>query len=452
MFRFSNYLLLLLSGWVVLSAQPDSFKIPGMSIKTGFSFADIYREKNSFSKTNISFHNTYLVFSNIKSDWFYDLTINYQKPIVFTENTKEKTFFSLKQQRTDLEIGIGKRIGIYDYKIELGITNQNSVIETFYRLKMKLNLDRNLFKSTEFEFGSGFNPFIFAAGYDASSFVINNSNKNNYASACIELKLFDNYFFELKGLSSFNFSKEDSQSGYISNQKYLFSSVSSFIKHYSDKFEILLDMNYTQLDGDLTMYYAGNSFSDNSANKLNLTSIKLSVSNSDNEKLFNSIDVNWIKFNGAFTGNFQSWPFIDVLSSIIANRVYYKGNIKSNLFFSSTKFNLKYEKIGLMPAFSLISIIPEASVESWQPLFLIFGIKDYRKSELTIKNALLGHLSFNINYFSDGYKIDFSFGQLFPIHIWYKTKKTEGGGITGTSEKTKSDGGRWVSLNLFYNL
>jgi hypothetical protein len=149
------------------------------------------------------------------------------------------------------------------------------------------------------------------------------------------------------------------------------------IKNRSDNFPIA-DVSRTSLRMKTHLLMNDLQFS-----SINISDLSLFRINSD--ILLNKFiiplrfSISYNLFKGNISGNAESWPFTDIIQSIIVNRINFKAFGSINIIESSFHSQLVNKFLVIKPLIDIFYIQPELTIQNWQPVFLAFGIKDYNE-------------------------------------------------------------------------
>jgi hypothetical protein len=153
--------------------------------------------------------------------------------------------------------------------------------------------------------------------------------------------------------------------------------------------------------------------------------------------------------HGRIVGNIQSWPFLEVLETVIENRVNYRLTGDVQLWYAGMEYSWNWANARFSPSVFVYDVRPNMRIESWQPEFLVFGFKNYSESVLDIRRITLGRvqLSYQMDFPIASFTI--TANQMFPI---FTARRTEVAGATSGVPsggfQTRSDGGRWFMISI----
>lgn len=218
----------------------------------------------------------------------------------------------------------------------------------------------------------------------------------------------------------------------------------NFKWHYSDRWIHSFQFEGFYGFGNPEWFYLETPFSSNE-NGL-VTDYRLSASS-----LFQSSSD--IRYTGSLSlinqslqsdGLLQSFPFTPAIISLISDYYFYSMDVNLSRF----SMNLKRESV--LSGRSSYSISagyeffqPNVNIQSWEPLFLLFGRKNEQISRLDIVSAHFLPISGSWNYQCDALKFSFGLSQLIPIYFETKVASKS----TGNSEPNPNSGSESNSEN-----
>lgn len=168
-----------------------------------------------------------------------------------------------------------------------------------------------------------------------------------------------------------------------------------------------------------------------------------------------SVTAEWRMIEGSGSGYVETWPFISIIQSLLPVREYYtaSGRLEMLSLHASSLFAIG-EKTDLTAGFRALQLHPQLVVETWQPTFLIFGMRAYRRNELSIETADIGLLSLGITRRFGDFELSYAFSQLLPLRIVQRQSEDgSGSAISGVSSAsdataTKTTGGQFHYVTL----
>ncbi|MCK9211348.1 MAG: hypothetical protein M0P61_10980 [Ignavibacteriaceae bacterium] len=433
-------------------AQPFYLKSDSLSTVTlSTSYFDLLRTKNSTSNTAISFQKTSAQFE--------------------TSFGEDRLFFSIETGKNNIQVENG--ISLLHFKTgqsihRLTADNEFSFNPFFAELFLRVNQIRSV---STLDYGGSFGfrnsshwferfrigyysysfPWIFGLRYQDSEIDINNMTmltKVFYEIGFHPIKKTGLTFQYEKYISSKNknenpvFAVDDKSAGSLA--KLIFTN-SSFI--------IPVEINFFHGQGEsfFDLFYSQNSFSQNSFTDALYNGIKLKGSESIDYQWIPSISIRYDFFKGSMVGNIQSWPFTSVLTSFIANRINYRLTGQVYLFSLEAEKRFTFSCFSIQPELSLHQILPEVTLDNWQPSYLVFGVKDFSRNILPVRKALIGKISFSASYQLKFCTFILQAGQFIPLQIIKKELPASAVSpvvIITQAGPSKIDGGRWISFSI----
>jgi len=435
-----------------ISAQPFIFKENSLSKLTfSSSYFDFYRSTNSSTTTSSFLSKTTIGYEG-----------NFNKHYVAVTLVKEENVVSIENKSSLINFKGGQNVYNFSSAYEY------SVKPFFFEGSGKLNLLR---KKTLFDYGGyiGFKDTtqwisLFGVGYFRSSYPwLFNLKYLDSGMDLNNLTQLDKIFYKfsitpVKGYSidftyekylpvknkneNSHFSVEDNSTGFTSNTVFKTSIASVPVE---------LNYNYGEGRNSYAIYYSGNTFSSNAIPEILMNSISVKTFNSANILWLPQIFISYDYYKAAMVGNIQSWPFTSFFTSFIANRLNYRLVGHLYLFSLEAKKAIHFEHFSIQPEAGLYQFLPEITLDSWQPSYLVFGVKDFVRNNVPIRKALMGKVSVEFTYTFNDFVLQLDGGQYFPIKIVKKESVSTAGAPTSSSSPTtatKSDGGRWITLKI----
>jgi len=129
-------------------------------------------------------------------------------------------------------------------------------------------------------------------------------------------------------------------------------------------------------------------------------------------------DVSWTRIIGSLDGRVESWPFVSVLQSPFAQRANFdiEGTFRLLKVHTGAIVQLTdWFKMG--GGISVLRLIPDLRIESWQPGFLGIGRKAYTDRRLSVEQLDGGMISAGFQMKLGNVAIDYSVNQFIPINL-----------------------------------
>ena len=433
-------------------AQPFYFPVDSLSfIKLSTSYFDLLRTTNSTSTTTSFLQKTSAEFqTSSKTNKFY-LSLETEKNRLKIDNSVSHVEFNTGQYinriTTDYEFSFDpffaelylrgnqiKSVSTIDYGGSIGFVDAYHWFEKF----------RVGYYSYSF-------PWIFGLKYIDSEIDINNLTQLSKIIYNVSLHPTEQNRLSIqyeKYLSAKNknenpvFAVEDETASSFTNLT--FSNSSLFVP---------IEVNYSHAQGEtfFDFIYAQNSFSSSSFKNVLYNGISVKSLESDEFIWLPAFSVGYDFYKGSAVGNIQSWPFTSVLTSLIANRINYRLAGHLYLLTIQMEKQFRFSKFSITPGLSIYQILPEVTLDNWQPSYLVFGVKDFTRNILPIRKAIIGKLKLSASYQFNAYTLILECGQFVPLKVVKKELPSSGvtpGIVTTQAKPSKVDGGRWLSLSL----
>jgi len=244
---------------------------------------------------------------------------------------------------------------------------------------------------------------------------------------------------------------ENPSETYSMEAKPVYDKIRLEIKNRSDNIPVSIDVSRTSLTMKTHLLMNDLQFS-----SINISELSLFRINSDVQ--FNkliiplrcSISFNFL--NGNIAGSAESWPFTDIIQSIIVNRINFKAFGSIKMVESSLTSQIVYKFVAIKPIIDIFYIRPDLTIQDWQPVFLAFGIKDYNESNDGINYLLLGRAGGTTDIDVGIAVITLNITQFFPLLMSKEKPQRIISGSSDSSISTNStekiSGGTFVSLTL----
>ncbi|MFI5252697.1 MAG: hypothetical protein ACHQQQ_09740 [Bacteroidota bacterium] len=167
-------------------------------------------------------------------------------------------------------------------------------------------------------------------------------------------------------------------------------------------------------------------------------------------------DIQWRSLTGNIEGHIDSWPFVSIFQSLITTREYFKlnGSLEYTKLHMGTYLPLS-ESFTLGFGGNYMHVIPSLTVESWQPKYIIFGMRAYTEKNLSIRSLDLIIVSGGLRGRLGNFEGSYSFTQFAPIRIdRMNSQKIIAGGETSSTpssgQSLKTSGGQFHQFTILY--
>ena len=175
-----------------------------------------------------------------------------------------------------------------------------------------------------------------------------------------------------------------------------------------------------------------------------------------------------IRYTGSFSlinqslqsdGLLQSFPFTPAIISLISDYYFYSMDV------SLSRFSMNVKRESVLSGRSSYSISagyeifqPNVNIQSWEPLFLLFGRKNEQINRLDIVRSHFFPVSGSWIYQHDALKFSLELSQLIPVYFETKTaSKTSGNSEPNSNSGSKSNsesrtiwGGTKITIEMSY--
>ena len=164
-----------------------------------------------------------------------------------------------------------------------------------------------------------------------------------------------------------------------------------------------------------------------------------------------TLEYSFDEISSSGSGHIESWPFTDLVSSIISNRLLYQfnGSLKVHSFFSTAKLTVL-----TLPTNFEISyhrILADVVLENWEPEFLAFGMKNYSSNPFSIQEVQLLKIGIETSFLASLGEITAHVEQYIPLAITYRQQNLTPpvpGEPPASGPSPHTDGGRKISVRL----
>jgi len=433
-------------------AQPFYFKNNSLtSVNLSTSYLDLVRTKNSISNTTISFQKTSAQFETFLGDDKLFISFESEKNKVQIDNSISQVQFRSGQSINRLTADNEFTFAPFFAELFLQVNQIRSVSTFNYGGSFGFTNSSHWFENFRIGYYSYSFPWIFGLKYHTSEIDINN------------LTMLSKVFYQVrfhpleKTWAAFQFEKYISAKNKNENTVFAVEDVTSGslakLTITSASFAIPIEIYFSHGQGEsfFDFFYSRNSFSQNSLTDALYNGINVKNSEPINYKWLPSFTVGYHFLKGSMIGNIQSWPFGSFLTSLIANRINYRVAGQAFLFSLEVEKKYTYLAVSVQPKISFFQILPEVTLDNWQPSYLVFGVKNFSRNILPVRKALLGELSLSISSKVKYCTLILQAGQFIPLQIIKKTLPASAVSpeiILTSSQPSKIDGGRWISFSV----
>ena len=222
--------------------------------------------------------------------------------------------------------------------------------------------------------------------------------------------------------------KDKSSDTYSIDAKPDYYNIGFNIKNKSERLPVTLGISKTSLTMKTHLLMDELPFSSINISDLSLFRINSDIYFSDAFIPLN-LSISYNYFQGHLSGDVQSWPFDDIIQSLFVNRLNFKAEGSVKLIEGSLASKFVYKNLVVKPLVNFYYISPDLSIQYWQPVYLVFGIKDYNESNDGINYMLLGRAGCSADIDVGIAVISLNINQFFPLVI----KKDNQNNVISTS-------------------
>ena len=245
-------------------------------------------------------------------------------------------------------------------------------------------------------------------------------------------------------------SKKNSLDTYSIDADPVYENVRLEMKHSSNHIPISIDVSRVALRMKSHLLMNDMQFSSINISHLSFFRINSDIRLNDlNTPLNFSVSYNFIQ--GNISGNAETWPFADIIQSIFVNRINFNLNGTLKIIEGSFSSHIRSNFLVIKPSVDLFYLDPEYTVKSWQPVFLVFGIKNYFERNDGINYMILGRAGAEADINIGIAIITLKIKQFFPLFTKEDKHQNVISGSTMSSPPSspkKISGGTFISISL----
>ncbi|MBX2976561.1 MAG: hypothetical protein KF721_10530 [Ignavibacteriaceae bacterium] len=422
----------------------ETYLIPSISS----TYFDIYRSRSSVSEFSTDFRNIDFDLQFSLGKHLYNFGMNSSLLSLSQINRKSDFSSNLKFSQQNIRLGYNYFGDIFQIGSKLIFFETNKLINNPFEITAGLKFDRSIFRNLKFEFSQNGLDYDSYLSYSSDELDINNMMSWNRISHSIELRNFKDDKLNFEFYSLYHNAGDPISSKHKFN---LSGNIYGLTGSYFDNQDYYsLNFNYANGSGKLQLEYDKNYYGEQKFENIKYVNIEVHLLQKALEKILDRIKISYTELGGKVTGEVQSWPFTDIVTSVVANRIYYRGAIGIKIVSLGFAKNFEVKDYEVTPRLNLFHLIPNGEIENWEPVFLVFGVKNFRSSQIDYK--YFGVLDFQLSLTKEFRDIQFQLtaGQLLPIYQSKYQKNIPSGGIQVEKPKSSEDGGRWIQLKLTY--
>lgn len=230
-----------------------------------------------------------------------------------------------------------------------------------------------------------------------------------------------------------------------------YSRILATVSHRSQNVTVTASAENDYFSGDLLLSHENLSFGYCTVNNFNYYRVSAGCSAADGESSEYNLKAEYYWLSASMIGSIESWPFTSVVNSLFLNRAYFRIAAKASALSIQSEYRYKKNGLTVTPELSFTHINPAITVETWQPEFLVFGVKNFFRNQFEITGIGFAAVSCSASYQKENFTVAAEIMQLAPLYIHKRLAQT----TTPTpqppgpaAKKTTRDGGRTVSFSV----
>jgi hypothetical protein len=430
-----------------INTSDDSYLIA----KFDFKYFDIYRSESKTSQFKSYFSTKSLNLDYKRENLFLSISLDDPQFYVSSKNSRDDNFsFKGVSGRRSIEPRIIYEDKFFNIGTAFTFYENQKIMESSFSSFLTIKFNTTIINRFKIGVSKESFPLISDITYSTEQVSFNNDLKFYKLYQSLEIGKYFNSDWKIETFQQWKFDeKQISQEHYLSNSGNFYGT--NISAEFFDK-QLCFSSSYLAGDGKLVFEYDKNSYGEENFSDIVFIKGEINSTLLSSLILIDEFKIGFMNFRGKSTGEIQSWPFTDVITSAIANRIYYRGNFNLINYYMQIKKKYKISEVEIYPELFFAHLIPKGEIENWQPLFLVFGVKDFRQSKMLYKNIGLMHFGIELKKQINQFLLTLSGGQIIQIYQ-SKIETTKIVQVSTTpSLKTKTDGGRWISVSLQYSL
>lgn len=412
-----------------------------------FNYNLIYKESSIVSLTEANYSQLDFRYSRQTSFGLIGIQYLENNYSVNTNNLKTNFFFDVKYHDNAVRAfhHFEDELIETEFQMKLNFIEKRSYLN--YSLGFALKFPTSPISKVQFTLVSEILPFFLNSKFNGESFSLNHSLQNKSFGLGINFQPMKNTILILQSSKSIP-AVVLSTSKFNTNGEISFKKYEIGLKNSQNRFSTSADVKYFELGSESTWNTEGQTFGGNNIHDVQIQIYNLASQYFFPDKSFVSCDVSYITGKGKFTGNLQTWPFTSFITSVVSNRINFRAEGEIKLISIIAGYKKSYSNFSIFPEISFYHIIPEFSLQSWQPAFLVFGVKDFTNNTSQIKtiDLLRINLVLRTSFYSNIFELDFS--QFVPVLIRRKEREELPLPTSSPKIETAVDGGRFISLKI----
>lgn len=225
----------------------------------------------------------------------------------------------------------------------------------------------------------------------------------------------------------------------------------------SPDFQIHFGQKNSYLKGTGNFYYLNQKFAKITSMKIIKEGTFGGVSFDVKDIHFFSTEVELIKISGEGKGHIETWPFTPTLEDLLGQRLYFRLNGEAEILRLGLEYHcpeFHFLSLSTRSSIDYLSIRPSGKAATWNPVFLIFGIKNLEKYFLKYQRIDGVILRLGFSHTFKHLSLCYNFFQFVPIHIKTKNidKEKSNGNTPPNLIKKSTRGGTTYLFSVSYQL
>ncbi len=219
------------------------------------------------------------------------------------------------------------------------------------------------------------------------------------------------------------------------------------------KFHFGQKKNYLKGRGDF--FYLSQKFGKMTGIKVIVKGAFGGVSFDMKKKHFFSSEVEVMRISGEGKGHVETWPFTPTLEDLLGKRLYFRFNGEAEIWRLGFEYhNRKFFFLSLKSSIDYLRIHPSGKAMTWNPVFLIFGVKNLKEYFLEYQRIDVLYLRLGFKHEFKNFSLGSHFSQFIPIYKKTKriTKEKPIEDVPADLVKKQTGGGTNLIFSLSYHL
>lgn len=205
------------------------------------------------------------------------------------------------------------------------------------------------------------------------------------------------------------------------------------------------------------IYYLNQKFGKITSLELSEEGIFGRLSFEKKNKRFFSSEIEVLKMSGEGKGHVETWPFTPTLVDLLGQRLYFRLNgdakvLRWGMEYYGSELHFLFSRIRI--SIDYLCILPSLKTATWNPVFLVFGIRNLKESYLEYQRIDGLFIKLGFDYALKNLSLGYNFFQFLPIHT--KTRRIDNEKPSEHAPanvlKKSTGGGRTHLISLYYQL